>query len=42
MEIRKDYPGGNIKVNRMEGDAVYLEQEFLRLRDAGAENKIRL
>lgn len=32
MEIRKDYPGGNIKVNRIEGDAVYLEQE---LRDTG-------
>lgn len=32
MEIRKDYPGGNIKVNRIEGDTVYLEQE---IRDTG-------
>ncbi len=32
MTIKKDYPGGNIKVNRIEGDSVYLEQE---IRDTG-------
>ena len=32
MMIKKDFPGGNIKVNRIEGDCVYLEQE---IRDTG-------
>lgn len=32
MEIRKDYPGGNIQVNRIEGNDIYLEQE---IRDTG-------
>lgn len=28
MKIRKDYPGGNIQINRIEENCVYLEQEL--------------